>query len=178
LTGFSPFLTIGAPGLVIAPSFQPAAVIDPGRFGSLALDPSCLAATSKVRTTGIFYFGQSTQEAADRDFSIRGTLTVGEILTASLDQLPAPAFKGRLLALSGGNDQIFCVRNSSDLLTGYKGDCGNGNSSYTAQTRSLFPGITTFEYSITPDTGHDQNLHYNAQETFSRAHVFLGRQGY
>lgn len=178
LTAYSPLLILGAFGTFLAGRLLPAGLIDPARFGSLALDPSYLITTSRSGTTGFFYFGRFRQEVSNRDYDTRMTVPLGEFATGLLGTLPAPGFKGNLLALSGENDQISCARNPVDPLFGYRGDCGTGDSSYIAQTGKLYPNAKDFAYKIVPSTGHDLNYHYSAHETFKAAHDYLAKIGY
>ena len=177
LTGFSPLLVVGAVGTILAGDFLPAVLVDKSRAPP-SLDPTYLVGTNEAKVNGLLYYGDINPLAADYEYTIRGTVTLGELATALLGQLPAPGFTGSLFALTGQEDQIVCARLPTDPLVGYRGNCGSGPSSYTAQTRHLYPNAGSFGYGIVANAGHDVNYHYNAQQTFQKAHDFLSRQGY
>jgi hypothetical protein len=143
-----------------------------------SLDPTYIIGTSQAALRGLLYFGDFNPLASNYDYSTRGTVTVGEFVTALLGQLPAPGFTGSIFALTGQEDQIVCCRLPTDPLVGYRGNCGSGPSSYTAQTRNLYPNAGSFGYGLVANTGHDMNYHYTAQQTFQIAHDFLSSQGY
>lgn len=177
LTGFSPYLAVGALGTVIGAAFLPAVLVAPTRFPGL-LDPSYLYGTSTQGTRGIIYHVSYTEQVFQLDRATEGTTTAGEFATALLGQAKAPGFKGSFMALNDENDQIFCARNPLDPLTGDKGDCGTGSNSYTAQVSRLYPNAKAFAYVNIPETGHSLNYHYTAQQEFKAAHDFLAAQGF
>ncbi|CAL5869860.1 uncharacterized protein PFLUO_LOCUS4091 [Penicillium psychrofluorescens] len=177
LTGFTPLLVLGAIGTILVGDFTPALLVDKTRSPP-SLDPTYTIATSQTGVTGVFYFGDFNTLAADHDYSFRGTVTLGEFVSALLGQLPAPGFTGSVFALTGQEDQIVCARLPTDPLVGYRGNCGSGPSSYTAKTRNLYPNAASFGYGLVPNTGHDMNFHYTAQQTFQMAHDYLSSQGY
>ncbi|KAK4495388.1 hypothetical protein PRZ48_013719 [Zasmidium cellare] len=175
-TGWIPFLIIGGFGLIAAGGYIPAVLADTVKFAGVT-DLTYLAGTNKGGVEGNFYAGPYSHQVADYAFANRGTVTTGEFLTVFLGELPAPGYKGPLLAMNGERDQAFCARLPTDPLVGYRGDCGEGSLSYTALDQTLFPNAAPFEYVNLDDTGHNIGLHYTAQRNFI-AHDFLAAQGY
>lgn len=176
LTGFTPMLAVGALGTVIAGGFAPDAVARPTKAATL--DPTYLFGANTAGTKGLIYFKSFTEQVFDIDRQTEGTTTVGEFATALLGQATIKGYTGPLLALNDQNDQIFCARNPLDPLVGYRGECGSGNDSYTAQVGKLYPNARAFAWKNIPATGHSINYHYTAQQTFQAAHEFLEAQGF
>jgi hypothetical protein len=56
-------------------------------------------------------------------------------------------------------------------------DCGYGPSNLAAQTVEFFPDARPFIPIVIQNTGHFLNLHFFAQETFEKAHDWLGEGG-
>ncbi|KAF2163126.1 hypothetical protein M409DRAFT_57793 [Zasmidium cellare ATCC 36951] len=176
-TGYTPFLILGGPGLVVAGGYIPALLADPVKFADVT-DITYLAGTSVSGVEANFFAGQYSRQVADFAYDHRGTATTREIASIPLGELPAPGFKGAALAMNGERDQAFCARLPTDPLIGYRGDCGEGDLSYTALAKTLFPNAAHFEYVNLNDTCHNVGLHYTAQKSFKIAHEFLAAQGY
>lgn len=104
---------------------------------------------------------------------------VADALTGLDGNRPASGVTVPVMALNGQEDQIFCGADSLDLiLGGHKGQCGDGDDSLTALTRTLYPNAEAFEYGNVANTGHNVNFHLTAQETFKLAHDFFEKHGF
>ncbi|KAF2162626.1 hypothetical protein M409DRAFT_68938 [Zasmidium cellare ATCC 36951] len=176
LTGFTPFLAIGGFEFILALAPLPSILIDPVRFPTP--DLAYLIATSPSGAQGTLYYGDYDPAVAAQDYATRGTYPLGEIATVPLGQLPALGYTNSVLVMNGEHDQVFCTRVPTDPLVGYRGNCGEGEGSYTAQTRLLFPNVKAFEFENVEETGHDVDYHRTAQEAFAVAHGSLSRQGF
>ncbi|KAK4494740.1 hypothetical protein PRZ48_014096 [Zasmidium cellare] len=176
LTGFIPFLAIGGFEFILALQPLPALLVEPVRFPTS--DLFYLLPTSPRGAEGTLYYGDYDRAVAAQDYATRGTFPLGEIATVPLGQLPALGFTNSVLLLNGEHDQVFCTRIPTDPLVGYRGDCGTGEDSYTAQSKLLFPNAKTFSYANVAETGHGVDLHRTAQEAFRVAHDFLKDDGF
>lgn len=173
LTGFSQQVAQGMVGASTLPMFAPAALVAPGKYGSL--DYSYLQATNKTGTQIIFYRGKYSNRILDYDFENRGTVTLGEAITGALGQFPAPSFKGAVFVLNGNEDAIFCQDSIEHGLAGFAGNCSNGFSSSVGLS---YPAARKFDFYNTANTGHCLNTHDTAQESFQQAHKFLAGAGF
>ena len=82
----------------------------------------------------------------------------------------APAYRGRVLVLTGEQDQAFCGPGSPVLGPA---ECG----SLLRDTGALFPNADYNWHSVNA-TGHSINYHYSAQAAFGVAHQFLAGQSF
>lgn len=175
LQAFTDKFLVGGAGSIAAVGLVPASIANPARFPGL--DPTYLLTTNARGSQGIFYFGAYDKQLAAFDFAHTNPIPAGELATSALSQLPAPRYKGSLLLLNGHNDQIFCAVLPTDPLVGFRGDCGSGATSTTAQTQVLFPAAKFF-YQQVANTGHDIGLHYTGQQSFKICHDYLASQGF
>lgn len=174
-TGYSDVLTQGEAGVAVLSLFLPAAVVSPTEFGGLLLDPTYLLSSSKNGTKSVEFYGDYDAEFVQYDLDHRGTVTLGEVATGTLGQIPAPHFKGAVFVLNGNEDGIFCEDGPVQALATVPGNCSKGYSSGVA---SHYPAASKFGYYNTANTGHCLNIHLTAQESFKHAHNFLSEAGF
>lgn len=104
-------------------------------------------------------------EVAEMFFQRQDLVAVGQFISTFLNITHADAYKGRVLVLTGENDQAFCGFGS--LLVS-EAHCGTK----VADTVRLFPNADYNWYK--PDnTGHMPNLFYSAPASFKIVERFL-----
>ncbi|KAK4501948.1 hypothetical protein PRZ48_007758 [Zasmidium cellare] len=136
LTGYSKRVQPSLPGV----SFNlpaPAALVEPTRFPGKPL--GYVTSTQEAALTNSFFgnpdFVDFDPAVASLFFQRRDTVSLGIVVTTYLPgfQPVAPEYKGRVLVLTGANDQAYCGLGSA--LLDPDNDCG----SLLAETGSLFP---------------------------------------
>ncbi|UZJ55763.1 hypothetical protein CBS101457_005083 [Exobasidium rhododendri] len=120
------------------------------------------------------------QDVFNYDELNRGTITIGEALTANAGTAVAPNFKGPVHLITGQEDSVFCgtgVDNLGGIVR--QGNCTPNNSTnIPAMSKSYFPAASSFSYTIIPNTGHVTVLHKTVQQTFVSAANFLNAVGF
>lgn len=160
------------PNAILKILLLPAALVEPKKYGNL---PLCyLETSSEPGITNVFYSGSYDPDMASYDFSQRGTITCGELLTVLFTTAVAAEYTAPVYVITGQHDGLFC--NPTGSLT--PADCGEGSTSMLAQTRSLYPAADVFEWYGVPESGHCWQLHYAAQDGLNRIHAWLGRVGF
>jgi pimeloyl-ACP methyl ester carboxylesterase len=175
LTGFSKQLLVACPGVLLTGLFLPADILLPSRFGNL--DPGYTAGSSKSGREALFYSVPGRDfdpQIFEVDYQTQGTLSLGETITALISVDEAPNYTGNVFVMTGQQDIIFCGLGTPLLGPG---NCGQGESSLPAQTRSLYPNVSVYGFHIPSNTGHDINNHYSAQKSFEAAHDWLASIG-
>ena len=112
-------------------------------------------------------------EAAHLFFTRRDTVSIGDVLTTYVGSasLPAPKYTGRVLVLTGENDQAFCGLGSSLLSPDTM--CGP----LLNQTGVLYPAAD-YNYQSIPATGHAIVFHESIGTTFKVAVIQNGEIEY
>ena len=135
----------------------PAALVDPVRFAGVPL--GYVTSTIEQSLTNSFFGSPAVVDfdpvAADLFFKRRDTVSIGYTVTQYLPVFsapPAPKYKGRVLVITGENDQAFCGLGSSALSPNTM--CG----SLLKDTGSLYPAAD-YNYQSVPRTGHAILLH-------------------
>lgn len=169
LTGFSKLVLPSLLGVSLQLPV-PAAVHDPSRFADLAL--GYVTSSYESGKTNSFF---GTRAGIDYDpenahlfYTREDVVSLGQFVTTYSGNSPAPAYKGRILVLTGGKDQAFCGPGSPVLGPA---DC----ATLVPGTQTLFPNAE-YNYRIIPNTGHSVNLHFNGHSAFVTAHQFLAGQ--
>ena len=155
-------LTAYAPGLnssinaTVTQAYQAAAVSDPERFGNLTYG-YLLQNNISAYTDDGYYSGYYDPSIAQEDYATRGVQPIGELLNASAPST-SPLYKGKVLVVTGENDQSVC------------GDVPAASCATVADqvmnVNSTFSSSTGFEYFVPLNTGHNINWHYSAPTTF------------
>ncbi|TQS35336.1 hypothetical protein Golomagni_04246 [Golovinomyces magnicellulatus] len=175
LTGFTQKIRPSLVPTLTTGVFLPAAIAYPQRWNGQA---STYFASSDEQGGNKLFFVNETSDPAFRsyNFALRGTVTVGEFISAYSSTQVAPLYRGRVFVLTGQNDSIFCSPGElgEGTIAG-KGDCGTGMSNLAATTRQLYPAASVYDYSTPANTGHCNILHKNAQEQFTVVHNWLSR---
>ncbi|KAI5357649.1 putative alpha/beta hydrolase-1 [Septoria linicola] len=167
LTGWSRSVLPSLPG-VAALGAMPASQVDAERFGDLA--PGYLTTPNETTRTESFFGDPNVvdfePEMAQLFFERKDVVSSGQFVSAYVDIIPAPAYRGRVLVLTGEQDQAFCGLGSS--ATQPEASCGN----LLAETGELFPKAE-YNWQSIPRAGHALILHKSAQQTLQVAHEFL-----
>lgn len=120
-----------------------------------------------------------------RIWSVIGTVAVSELLSPGLfNGLPAPAFHGEVLVVTGKHDEFFCAQS---YLPGHA-DCGVGgtdgkggswgdlkdDTTFLGETGTkVFPNAKRYDYYVPPNTGHALNAHYSQKTTYDTIAAWL-----
>ncbi|WPA97558.1 uncharacterized protein RHO25_002168 [Cercospora beticola] len=168
LTGWSKSVLPSLPG-VTALGAQPASQVDAKSFGDLAQG---YMTTPNETTRTESFFGDPNvvdfePEVAHLFFQRKDVVSAGQFVSVYVDTKPAPAFRGRVLVLTGEQDQAFCGPGSSAIDP--KPACGH----LLRKSGELFPNAE-YSWKSIPRTGHALHLHQSAQESLKIAHDFLG----
>ncbi|KAK6209299.1 hypothetical protein LQW54_006404 [Pestalotiopsis sp. IQ-011] len=166
LTGFS----VNGSGMApfnLAQVPEIAALNQPYRFaglpaGYLVVESQAALQTTFFRAPG---FDGAVLSLAD---ATKGTVALGEYLTAGLTVAPAPAFWGPLAVVDGNEDMGFCF-----------GNCSYQTNLLAEVAATLYPGVAendTATYAA-PDAGHGLNFHYSAAGAFAFIQDFLKSRG-
>jgi len=112
LTGYTSKLKPSIASIVVAGLFLPAAVVLPARFGKDGA--GYFAASSEDGANALFFTNNSDPAFRESIWENRGTVTVGETITAFLSEDVASEYKGDVFVLTGQNDAIFCESSLSE----------------------------------------------------------------
>ncbi|KAL8787600.1 MAG: hypothetical protein Q9195_007688 [Heterodermia aff. obscurata] len=153
LTGYSSGSSANT-SLILAQQYEPAAISDSKRFGNLSYG-YLLGNSLEARTTALYYEGHYDPTIPPNDYSSRGVQAIGERF--SLGPKTVPAFQGKVLVLTGANDQVVCGSTPARQCSLVPDAVMNVNASFSSSTG--------FEYYI-PQTGRNVNWHYKAPVTF------------
>lgn len=173
LTGFSESILVPASGVLLTAGVFPADTVDPVKFGSLSI--GYLEPTSPFGMQFLFWYPGNYDPAFQAiDYTLRGTITVGEGATAALGIQTAPLFTGPVFVVTGDKDVLFCGVTGT-ILTG-PGDCtGTG---LLQSTSSLYPRASQYDWFAVPDCGHDWQFHLNSQIGFQQSFAWLAANGF
>lgn len=167
LTGFTKSVIPSLPGVALQLPL-PAAVQDSARFSALPV--GYVADSSEQGRTNSLFSPNGTNaydtEVATLFFQRQDVVSLGQVVTLYTDITPAPEYKGRVLVLTGEDDELFCALGSSALGPA---NCG----SLIPDTKTLFPNAP-YNYHSVANTGHVINLHYTAPDSDKVIHEFLG----
>ncbi|KXS94005.1 hypothetical protein AC579_7516 [Pseudocercospora musae] len=167
LTGFSKSVLPSLPG-VAAQGAKAAKDVDPERFENF---PSGYLTSPVEQTRTNSFFGDPNvvdfeSENAHLFFNRKDVVSTGQFVSTYVDIVEAPMYGGRVLVLTGEQDQAFCGPGSSAINP--QPSCGN----LLAETGSLFPNAE-YNWKSIPRSGHALILHKSARETLRVAHDFL-----
>lgn len=174
LTGWSNEVDQSGLGVAVSDQFEPAASVQPARFGNLPV--GYLETTNQNGSGSLVFYDANTALAgvyydaglAAVDYQVRGTQTLGEIITLALfANTTASSYKGNVLVQTGDDDAFFCGDGFGN------GDCGEGSSSIPALSQVLYPVAASYQYFIPLHTGHETVFHYTQQQSFANAHAWL-----
>ncbi|CAJ0550196.1 Ff.00g101260.m01.CDS01 [Fusarium sp. VM40] len=178
LTGFTNAINEPVLSEVTTTDFSPAAQVNAEKFGNL--DPGYIAINNETTFTQLFYYpGGFDTALAALDYSLRGTVTTGEIISISLGPVIAPGYTRPVFVITGQHDGIFCDLANPDPpvnVTFATFDCGPHKTGLLAQTKALYPAAK-FKWYAPPSAGHCWHFHREAYATFSIAHKWLATQG-
>ncbi|KXS96420.1 hypothetical protein AC578_3003 [Pseudocercospora eumusae] len=172
LTGFSKSVLPSLPG-VAAQGAKPAKDVDPERFGNL---PAGYLASPVEQTRTNSFFGDPAivdfePENAHLFFTRKDVVSTGQFVSTYVDIVEAPMYRGRVLVLTGEQDQAFCGPGSSAINP--QPSCGG----LLAETGSLFPNAK-YSWKSIPRSGHALILHKSARKTLQVAHDFLAGKSF
>ena len=166
LTAYTPGSSINQ-SLSLSQQYAPAAISDPQRFGNLSygyLLPGSLAA----RTDALYYAGHYDPAIALNDYASRDVHALGERF--DLGPKTQPDYKGKVLVVTGANDQFVCGAIAAQ-------DCSLIPDA-VMNVNATFSSSTGFEYYM-PQTGRSINWHYQSlitfDVTFQKLDYLIGR---
>ena len=125
--------------------YEPAAMVDPERFG-VDLDQGYILSTN-ASGRSVLYAGDFDPQLPMLDFNSRGTSALGEASYTGM--MSFPAYKGRVLVVTG------------DLDGGAWGD-----KDVIWRTSRRWPAVSRYEWIRVPRSGHDVNWHRAGPEMF------------
>jgi pimeloyl-ACP methyl ester carboxylesterase len=174
LTGYSSQLVAVVPSVFVEAVPLPADTLQPSRFGNLPV--GYLEVSSESGDRSLFFAGGYDPALFSYDFSIRGTVSLGEAVTIASSIQIATKYTNPVFVVTGQDDAIFCNLLGLDILlnTG----CGSGSSSFLAQTSALYPNAVNYEWYAVPNSGHCWQLHYAAQAAFGTVHTWMANNGF
>ncbi|KAF5684638.1 alpha beta-hydrolase [Fusarium denticulatum] len=171
LTGFSKSVLPSLPGISLQKPV-PAAVAIPDRYGHLS--PGYVTSSNEPARTGSF-FGSKAQ--ADWDsinsqlfYERRDVVSLGQFFSVYGLPFLGNGFTGRVLVLTGEQDQAFCGPGSSTIGPAY---CGP----LLRQTGSLFPDAE-YNWKSVDRTGHAIQFFMSASKVRDIAHRFLAGENF
>ncbi|KAK4170482.1 Alpha/Beta hydrolase protein [Cladorrhinum sp. PSN259] len=143
--------------------------VDPVKFASLAA--GYLTYTTEEAREASFYAGEYDPAIPKYDFAHKDTVTVGEFAAVGpLLQGPVLGYTKPTMIVTGANDAIFCVKPGVDPR-----EC---DKTLEKTGTDFFPDVVRagkYEYFAPRNTGHDQSLHYAADEVAAKIHQFLDK---
>lgn len=150
----------------------PAAVVDSARFGSLPL--GYLTSSSQIGRTNSF-FGAKAQidyddTLANFFFQRKDVVTIGQFVSLYGLFYSAPEYTGRVLVLTGEQDQAYCGPGSPVLGPA---SCG----SLLKETGILFPKAQ-YNWKSVDRVGHATQLHIRSQTVYDIAQRFLAGESF
>ena len=135
--------------------YLPAAISAPKRFPG-SLNYGYLLMNSEFNRTSAFYYqGHYDPKIPHLDYLTQGAQPIGEGF--NLGRSTQPAFKGKVLVVTGQKDPAVCSFTPVD-------QCAYNNTRVRG-VGTAFAGNTGFDFYM-PDTGHDLNWHYSAPKTY------------
>ena len=151
------------PGGIPSYKYLPAAISAPIRFPGL--DYGYLLMNSEYNRTSAFYYaGHYDPELAHLDFLTEGTQPLGEGF--NLGPPTQPAFKGKVLVVTGQKDPAVCKFTPLEQFA--------YNDTVVRWVNDTFSGNSGFDYYM-PLMGHDLNWHYGSSVTYGIVAEKLGR---
>lgn len=163
LTGY-PAGGANNPGGIPSYKYLPAAISAPDRFPA-NLNYGYLVMNSEFnRTSAFYYIGHYDPEIPHLDYLTEGSVPLGEGF--DFGALVQPAFKGKVLVVTGQKDPAICGFTPVN-------ECAY-NTTRVVGVDAAFSSNTGFDYYM-PPTGHDLNWHYSAPQTYEIVVQKLGK---
>ncbi|TLD39212.1 hypothetical protein E2P81_ATG00199 [Venturia nashicola] len=166
LTGFSKSILPSLPGIALQ-NVMPASTVWPARFKNLS-DAYLTSSKASTRTDSFFgdpQFVDFDPAVAQLYWDREDVVSTGQFVSTYADITRAPSYKGRVLVITGEQDQAFCGPGSPKLG---QAKCG----SLLKETGSLFPNAE-YNYKSVARTGHAIFLHSSVRKTFGFIDRFL-----
>ena len=164
LTGYPSATRANVRGGSAAFQYLPAALSRPAQYPK-NLNYGYLRMNSEVsRTLALYYAGHFEPTIAHLDYETQGVQPIGE--GCDLGPTTQPAFKGKVLVVTGTKDPTICGFTPVDECV--------FNSTILTDVGKRFSQNTGFDY-FAPVAGHDLNWHYSAPETYRAVVQKLGK---
>lgn len=166
LTGFSKSLLPSLPGIALQ-NVMPASTVWPVRYANLS-GAYLTSPNASTRTDSFFgdpKFVDFDSIVAKLYWEREDVVSTGQFVSTYADITLAPMYEGRVLVITGEQDQAFCGPGSSKLG---QAKCGR----LLEETRSLFPNAE-YNYKSIERTGHAIFLHRSVRKTFHFINQFL-----
>ncbi|KAK7729335.1 hypothetical protein SLS63_006208 [Diaporthe eres] len=147
---------------------QPANMLFPERFPNTKFPLYLTSPNESTRTNS--FFGSHEQVDFEQDLAQiwwerEDVVAAGEYMGTYVLMTKAPAYTGRVLVITGEQDQPFCGQGTPLIAVAACGDL-------LPETAEIFPNAE-FNWKRVARTGHAINLFASARETFRTAHDFL-----
>jgi pimeloyl-ACP methyl ester carboxylesterase len=187
LTGFSNFFKTIAPSVLALALPLPAELVQPSRYGNLN-DPGYWEFTGQSYFDYLFYYpGGYDTNFANYDWSTRGTITIGELITVLFGGVTADDYSNPVMVASGEYDSVFCNNLGLDLTPLLQPNCMqvplinllNGRN-YLQGAQEYYPNVpdSDFEWYAVPNAGHCWQFHYSAYAAFGVMHNWMASNGF
>ncbi|KAH6699741.1 hypothetical protein BKA61DRAFT_582913 [Leptodontidium sp. MPI-SDFR-AT-0119] len=133
-----------------------------------------LAPTIVPAATSFYYPGGYDPELLTLDYSLSGTVTLGELTSALLGSTVALRYQGPVFVVTGQHDSIFCnlPDPSPPANAPFETFSCEPYSTVLSQTKALYPAAKSFQWFAPQNSGHCWHFHYEAYATFGVAHGF------
>jgi pimeloyl-ACP methyl ester carboxylesterase len=183
LTGFSCFFLTILPAVLAQSFLLPARIDEPSLYGDL--DLGYLEFSNQGEFNYIFYYPEGSDENfANYDFSIRGTMTLGELASLVATGNTATGYTNPVLVASGQYDYLLCNELGFDLEPIVSPSCYDvplvnilTGQNYLQGVADYYPDAD-FEWYVVPDAGHCWQFHYSAYEAFGDMHKWMASKGF
>ncbi|QDS67635.1 hypothetical protein FKW77_004502 [Venturia effusa] len=166
LTGFSKSVLPSLAGVALQ-NVMPASTVWPARFAKLS--GAYLTSPHASSRTDSFFgdpkFVDFDPVVAQLYWAREDVVSTGQFISTYADITRAPAYKGRVLVVTGEQDQAFCGPGSSKVG---KARCGT----LLEETGSLFPNAE-YNFKSIERTGHAIFFHRSVRKTFDIIDQFL-----
>ena len=183
LTGFSCFFLTILPAVLAQSLLLPARIDQPSRYGDL--DLGYLEFSNQGEFNYIFYYPEgSDKNFANYDFSIRGTMTVGELASLLATGNTATGYTKPVLVASGEYDYLLCNELGFNLEPTVSPSCYDvplvnflNGQNYLQCVADYYPD-TNLDWYAVPDAGHCWQFHYSAYKAFGLMHEWMANKGF
>ncbi|KAK2803989.1 hypothetical protein FQN50_006795 [Emmonsiellopsis sp. PD_5] len=163
LTGWSANLIENFPKVLFG-NVLPALLANIVKWGHLHIGYLAFTIEEPMRRVFFGKDGSFDPEIQKRDWDRRSTVGLGEMLSLFQGTKVAAPYKGPVQVIIGEYDNLLCNKGPH---------CRPGPAYTPGNAADIFPSSSNYTYSITPNSGHNLNLHYAARDAYAAAHEFL-----
>ena len=109
----------------------------------------------------------ATIALADLDFSLRGTMSIGEVALTLVATNNALKYTNPVFVVTGEKDKVFCL-----------GGCGTNTTGTVANTKGIFPVTSSFDAWVVKDAGHSWQFHLQGPRVMRGVHDWIAGKGF